>query len=435
MRSYLFIIFVLNNAAFADPQERLPVPKQTALDDAYRQVRELFATTLDQKMPEQLVAAAKELIDTADQSKDDPAIHYALLDSAIKVTPDVQQALRAAARLSDTYKVDPLKTEYRAIQQVSRRAKTASEHEMVAKAYEALMLELAADDRYEIAARIAELAVSAAQRARNRDLVVRIRPKIYEYKKAKVAYEKVEAAFVSLKTNPKDTKANLVAGSFLCFLRNDWNTGLPMLALSDDEVLKPLAIQELKSPEAGADQLKLADGWYSAASRSDEESKLPMLIRSALWYRRALSSQPPLGGLKKVKAEKRLSSLADQIDPQALKANEKAAPPPRKTLTSDPIAIDVRRPWPFAMRVKKGETIEITATGRWRILPRGRWHGPDAEVFYFAGRLGAGEHFKVGSNYTLVVKEDSVLYLGIFEGGKYSNNNGNVTVVIKKTQN
>lgn len=107
-----------------------------------------------------------------------------------------------------------------------------------------------------------------------------------------------------------------------------------------------------------------------------------------------------------------------------------AAEPDSATATRK-LQLSVKEPWPFSMKVTKGQTLQITAAGKWRILPRGKQHGPNAEKFYFQGRLGEGKPFKIGAKFTLRVEEDSVLRLGIREGGNYDNNSGKVLVTIQ----
>ena len=46
--------------------------------------------------------------------------------------------------------------------------------------------------------------------------------------------------------------------------------------------------------------------------------------------------------------------------------------------------------------------------------------------------MGAGEPFKIGKERTLVVAEDTVLYLGMKEPGAYGDNKGNITVTLQK---
>ncbi|MBI3877243.1 MAG: hypothetical protein HY300_15015, partial [Verrucomicrobia bacterium] len=49
------------------------------------------------------------------------------------------------------------------------------------------------------------------------------------------------AAAWGLAITPDDPGANLAVGQFLCFVKGDWESGLPLLAKSDDNVLKTLA--------------------------------------------------------------------------------------------------------------------------------------------------------------------------------------------------
>ena len=87
--------------------------------------------------------------------------------------------------------------------------------------------------------------------------------------------------------------------------------------------------------------------------------------------------------------------------------------------------------WPFKVKVKKGDRIRIVARGTWKPNPRGPARGI-AGKWYLRGQLGAGEPFKIGKERTLVVAEDTVLYLGMKEPGAYGDNKGNITVTLQK---
>ncbi|NQT89446.1 hypothetical protein HQ560_21940 [bacterium] len=105
-----------------------------------------------------------------------------------------------------------------------------------------------------------------------------------------------------------------------------------------------------------------------------------------------------------------------------------------KVIKSKTFGISVKKPWPFRVKVKKGDRIRITAKGSWRILPGGKPHGPGGSRFYLVGKLGAGAAFKVGSEYTFTVPDDTSLYLGMQEGGTYANNSGKITVTLQKLE-
>ena len=49
-----------------------------------------------------------------------------------------------------------------------------------------------------------------------------------------------------LEITPDDPHCNLHVGMYHCFLRGDWERGLPSLALGDDKQLQEVAEQELR---------------------------------------------------------------------------------------------------------------------------------------------------------------------------------------------
>ena len=56
--------------------------------------------------------------------------------------------------------------------------------------------------------------------------------------------EEVRVALATLKTNPTDPEANLVVGKYHCFVKDEWEKGLPMLLKGNDAALKELATAE-----------------------------------------------------------------------------------------------------------------------------------------------------------------------------------------------
>ncbi len=95
----------------------------------------------------------------------------------------------------------------------------------------------------------------------------------------------------------------------------------------------------------------------------------------------------------------------------------------------------VNKQWPYSVDIKRGEQIHIKASGFWRIIRNGKKHGPNDKVFYLAARIDGGKQYRIGSDYTLTVEKDGKLELTMWEGGRYSNNSGKVTVELTRTRN
>jgi hypothetical protein len=197
----------------------------------------------------------------------------------------------------------------------------------------------------------------------------------------------------------------------------------------------PLAAKPLSELKAAACR-QLGD-WYwkeLLAKAASPYSRATVLTRARLYYERFLKLAPKQDTLLvKVALGKVVEALKDlpALPAWRYRALLLQGSGPAKT---DPIAMSVREPWPFSVKVTKGQKIRITATGRWRIFPGGRWRGPNDAAFYLQGRLDDGKPFRVGSDLTLDVKADAILYLGMREGGRYGNNRGEIQVVLERVK-
>ena len=134
----------------------------------------------------------------------------------------------------------------------------------------------------------------------------------------------MKAARVTLEKTPDDPEANLVVGKYLCFVKGDWDKGLPMLALGKDEALKALAKQELEGAASSTEQAKLGDGWWNLAEKQEGTAKKQIQARAGYWYQKAL---PGLSGLMKDKVEKRLAQVAGELSPEADSTASRLRPP------------------------------------------------------------------------------------------------------------
>ena len=95
-------------------------------------------------------------------------------------------------------------------------------------------------------------------------------------------------------------------GRFLCFIKGDWDAGLPLLAKGDDEKLKELGERELARPGTANDRLGLGDSWWDLAEKLDTIERIEAKARSLHWYQLAA---PGLTGLTKARVDKRIAEL------------------------------------------------------------------------------------------------------------------------------
>lgn len=159
-------------------------------------------------------------------------------------------------------------------------------------------------DMFEEAEQVGKIAVATARKARDTKLIKKVVVRNKEIQGIAEAYEQAKAAKKTLDTNPGDPEANVAVGKYLCFVKGDWDKGLPMLASGSDEKLKALAVKELKGATGADAEVAVGDGWWDLRDKEERAKQ-----RAVYWYKKAL---PGLTGLVKDKANSRLAAVAEE---------------------------------------------------------------------------------------------------------------------------
>ena len=401
--------------------DKAPVPPVDAQDAALALVKDVYGDEhAEAKSSEQKTALVRRLLQAAKGSDRDTANRYALLRVAWDIATDAgdaKLAMQVTEEMVNAYEVDALNARIATVKATAESVRSSTQRTALATVAMDVVDEAVAGDNYGSATELAVIALAAARKAQDWQLVKRIVARDRTVKEMAEAHAKAQAALATLENDPTNAEANQVVGEYCCFAKGDWTKGIPMLALGSDETLRTLAQKDLKGASSPNEQMQIGDGWWEIAPATLGDQREASLMRAGCWYRAAKAGLAP--GLMLDKVEKRLEEI-DKID------RPKPAP-----IRSNSVAVSVKEPWPFAMPVKKGQTLHIIATGRWRVLGGGQWHGPNDARFYLQGRLGQGEPFKVGSEFRLDIREAGTLYLGMREGGKYSNNSGEIIAVIR----
>ena len=105
---------------------------------------------------------------------------------------------------------------------------------------------------------------------------------------------------------PDDAEANQVVGAYYCFVKGQWEKGLPILARGSDLSLAELAVRELDRPTHPDQQVALADSWWQVSDRATKY-RTAIRQRAADWYHQALPQLTP--GLELVRAEVRMRQV------------------------------------------------------------------------------------------------------------------------------
>jgi hypothetical protein len=169
-------------------------------------------------------------------------------------------------------------------------------------------------DEYDKAMEGAKTGLAAATKLKDPAMIVRFQAFTQQIPVIKKEYAKIPQLRDALAAAPDDAEKNLAMGKFLCFIKGDWDKGLPYLAKSPDGEIKKTAAKELvkpatTSPSDVALKEGIADAWWAVAGKLTGLSKDNCLLRSALWYDRAIpqikdarDTRQPVDRLREAKA-------------------------------------------------------------------------------------------------------------------------------------
>ena len=307
--------------------KKSPMPDQAQFQAMKSKILKIYQKEFaDAKTAEAKLALAEKLDGEADSSKGEPAERFALWRMAAEKDTeagDVSAAIEIVDKIAAQFDGDTDAIKYELLAGGATRATSTPEG---ARNFCEAAMKLAAAaveiEDYDAASRYAKLATGALRRVKDpqfsRDIVVRDR----EIERLRTRYSAVATAMEKLKDEPGNSAANLTVGQWNCFVKSDWEKGLPYLAKGSREDLAQLANQELAKPAAATEQAIVGDGWSALAEKDRTEAKAVFRARAIYWYEQAA---PGLSGLEKVRVEK----LIDDTKQASAGDSHMASPGPK----------------------------------------------------------------------------------------------------------
>ncbi|HTU24145.1 MAG TPA: hypothetical protein VMF30_02030 [Pirellulales bacterium] len=311
---------VLDPVSSDDPAKH-PVPGDEDLAQATKRVRaEHKSEFAKAKTAEQKSALAKTLCGEARRAAE-PVGGYALSIAAIELAAsagDFALALDGWKELGERFKVDVPSQQW-ALLEKSAKTKRADAR---CEALRQLAADAAEHDRFDLARQALDAWLASKPGASGQ--ITAERQRLDDVAERSAA---ARAAFERLKTDASDAAANQALGEFLCFVRLEWEQGLPLLGRGQNNTLRRLAEKELARPGDSTTQLQLADAWWDfGEEQSEVQLRSAAKGRARFWYMEAL---PELSGDALAKAERRSAlearvhgsgAAGDTISPRLLQS-------------------------------------------------------------------------------------------------------------------
>lgn len=292
--------------------QKTPIPDKAQRDKKRAEIEAIFSFK-DARTAEEKTALAAQLLKVGRETNQDLVAQFELFNAAREIAAEVGQirvAFAAIDELSRQFEFDADAVRMATLKQTTRLTAVLPEARGdLIQAGDDAVKQLIEQDEYDQALEMIDLFMALVRRWNDRQTLAALIEGRKTTQQLQEQYSKAAAAFETLKTNPDDADANLAAGLFVTFVKEDLGRGLPMLAKGSNEQLALAAKAEIVGARTSEQEQKLGEAWWQLAEAERvKDLKEHYQARSFAWYQRAKDG---LSGLAKVRAEQRLRDLAD----------------------------------------------------------------------------------------------------------------------------
>ena len=309
---YLTLLGFLFSLGLFAQDARFSIPSDDETKTALATIKDVFKDEYNSlKTPNDRKMLAKKLLGQALDSSNTPAMVYMLISESARIAGeagDIAVIVEASNLYVKKFEGDDIAARWNMLEAAEKAAsKLAPEAlSLLAEEYLKLADEAIIADDFKNATELANNAARVAKKAKNTSLVTGAAEKKKEAADAINALKNVSASMDKLKTNPDDPDANSVVGKYICLTKGDWDKGLPILAKGSDKDYQEAAELELSTRDTTS-KMKSADKWWDMADKEKlKTAKEAVMSHAVTLYKKVF---PELGGIEKVKVEKRMEAF------------------------------------------------------------------------------------------------------------------------------
>lgn len=314
-----------------DPNEgqiakRDPVPPVSELTVAQEKLRVIYRDRIvAAKTEADKSKLATELIATAEQLEADPAGAYVLQRAALSLAvaaADATALLTAVDQRVARFEVDSFEENLKWIQAfgeatASRDSSLVKSGPLILRSIPVIYTGIQSDKYMSVSsvARIANRFTSSRIEDGISRLLTRLRSQLGS---AKREYDQSVDDLNRYRKNPDDSAAGAAFGRFLCFIKGDWQKGLPLIAEGPGGDLTEVAGMDLRGARSAIDQAAIGDAWWELSERGNGIYRQGARDRAVVWYTEAHERLPESLDRLHVKNRLHEAERSDARSPVAL---------------------------------------------------------------------------------------------------------------------
>jgi len=293
---------------------RVPVPTPDAQADSWRLIKaDLYKDDIaNARTSGQKVELARTLLAVAEGTTNDMIAKYVLLAQAKELaigSGDPPTAFKCLDELGKYYDIDYPAMKLQLFVALARTVGNPADGETLVAGLNQWADNQVKKDGYAAARSACDIALGVARSNRQGRLVNKTSVHEKQIGIIEAWYLRTKSTIVQLENRPMDPALNLAVGRFYCFIKADWDRGLPMLAAGSDREAKALALKELAGISMSDAQVALGNRWWEFAEKEKGLERDRIREHAISWYDEAM---PGLEGLAKAKVEKRILAAQNE---------------------------------------------------------------------------------------------------------------------------
>lgn len=289
----------------------LSVPDEAACAKALALIQSLFKDEYARHSAPDKAALAKVLLQQAQDTHDDAAARYVLLEQANELAiaaGDPEMATGSLDLMGKYYAVSVLERKVRTVLRLPPAELSPGACEALASICMDLVDRQVEADGFEMARQMADLTEAAAAHSKRVSFAASLQPRLAGFRELLAEYAAVQPVREKLRDHPEDADANLILGKFYCLSKGDFRRGLPFLAQGADSNLASLAAKELAASGEPARQIEAADGWWELSKTLSGVAKAHAAAHATGLYQAAVRN---FAGITLLRIQSRLGNAKE----------------------------------------------------------------------------------------------------------------------------
>lgn len=280
---------------------RDPVPSAGEIAGVRERFRQVFAERLEEaKKDDEKRELAREMLTQAATMSEDNVGAYALQTAAMRLAIDaggISELLDGIDQRVERFEVDAFEENMtwmldfgRGVSQ--RDVETIDGMGYLVRAVKVISAAIH-DDRYVDASTVARYSFRLIDEDRDEDLPKNLTKLRGLLGQAKRDFDAASKSLAAYRLDPADGEAAADVGRFLCFIKGDWQRGLPLLSEGGSEPLQAIATRDLQGAADQSNQVALGDAWWDLAEKARSSVyRQSAQDRAKFWYEQAFEVMP-----------------------------------------------------------------------------------------------------------------------------------------------